>query len=183
MLRVALHSRKTAIVAALSVIPLMVVLYGRSQSGLLPNMDEGTFILDYFLPEGTSLDDTDRLASKIEDLLRDDKYHVAAYTRRTGAENGFFATQMFHGDFTVVLADRRDRPPITEIMEDVQPTRARVSLGANRDDPSDAGRVERFGGAAKPIEIKIFGPDMKELRDWPSRPAKSWNLKKSRMPD
>ena len=95
----------------------MVLLYGRLQSGLLPNMDEGTFILDYFLPEGTSLAATDEMAGKIEDILRENKF-IATYTRRTGAENGFFATQMFRGDFTVVLVDRGQRPAIDDIMHD-----------------------------------------------------------------
>jgi CzcA family heavy metal efflux pump len=165
-LRVALHWPKVAVLAALAVIPLMVLLYGRLQSGLLPNMDEGTFILDYFLPEGTSLDETDRLAGKIEDLLRDEKYHVAAYTRRTGAENGFFATQMFRGDFTVVLADRKNRPAITEIMADLQQDLAhefpwvRVETTQVMQD-----ELNDLAGATKPIEIKIFGPDSRELRD------------------
>jgi multidrug efflux pump subunit AcrB len=164
-LAIALRWRKTAILAALAVIPLMGLLYGRLQSGLLPNMDEGTFILDYFLPEGTSLEETDRLAGKIEDLLRDEKYHVASYTRRTGAENGFFATQMFRGDFTVVLADRKDRPPITEIMDDIQhdlagefPSVRVETTQVMQDELND------LAGATKPIEIKIFGPDYKELR-------------------
>ncbi len=164
-LAIALRWRKTAIFVALAVIPMMGLLYGRLQSGLLPNMDEGTFILDYFLPEGTSLEETDRLAGKIEDLLRDEKYHVAAYTRRTGAENGFFATQMFRGDFTVVLTDRKDRPPITEVMDDIQhdlagefPSVRIETTQVMQDELND------LAGATKPIEIKIFGPDYKELR-------------------
>ena len=32
----------------------------------LPTMDEGAFVLDYFLPAGTSLTDTDAVARKIE---------------------------------------------------------------------------------------------------------------------
>ena len=114
----ALRWPKTVILAALAVIPLMWLLYGRLETGLLPNMDEGTFILDYYMPEGTSLSETDQMAGRVEDLLRDNP-SVATYTRRTGAENGFFATQMFRGDMTVVLVDRRGRPPIDEIMNDV----------------------------------------------------------------
>ena len=164
-LRLALHWRKTALAAALAVIPLMWLLYGRLESGLLPNMDEGTFILDYFLPEGTSLAETDQMASKIEDILKDNEY-VAAYTRRTGAENGFFATQMFRGDFTVVLVDRGKRPPIDEIMGDIRGEIRRRYPAIQRVEPVQVMQDELndLAGATKRVEIKIFGPDDKELR-------------------
>ncbi len=166
VLGVALRWPKFVMLLAVGVIPLMVLLYGRLQSGLLPNMDEGAFILDYYLPEGTSLAETDRMAARIEDLLRENPY-VAAYTRRTGAENGFFATQAFRGDITVVLVDRKKRPPIEEIMKDVQddvkhryPAIQRVEpIQVMQDELSD------LAGAAKPIEIKIFGPDAGVLRN------------------
>ena len=166
VLRRALRWPKTVIVAALAVIPLIWLLYGRLQTGLLPNMDEGTFILDYFLPEGSSLAETDAMAGKIEDLLRDKKYHVAAYTRRTGAENGFFATQMFRGDFTVVLVDRASRPSIDETMNlirgDVNKRHPQIrveTIQVMQDELND------LAGASKPIEIKIFGPDLAKLRE------------------
>jgi CzcA family heavy metal efflux pump len=165
-LRRALRWPKTVMIAALAVIPLIWLVYGRLQTGLLPNMDEGTFILDYFLPEGSSLAETDAMAGKVEDVLRDKKYHVASYTRRTGAENGFFATQMFRGDFTVVLVDRASRPPIDETMKlirgDVNKRYPQVrveTIQVMQDELSD------LAGAAKPIEIKIFGPNLAKLRE------------------
>lgn len=165
VLRRALRWPKLVVAAAIAVIPLIWLLYRQLDTGLLPNMDEGTFILDYYLPEGSSLAETDRIAGQIEDILRDEKHHVVAYTRRTGAENGFFATQMFRGDFTVVLADRAGREPINDIMDDVrgevkkQLPQVRVeTTQVMQDELSD------LAGASKPIEIKIFGPDMAELR-------------------
>ena len=146
----ALHWPKTVLIAALAVIPLIWLLYGHLESGLLPNMDEGTFVLDYFLPEGSSLAETDAMAGKIEDILRANK-SVATYTRRTGAENGFFATQLFRGDFTVVLVDRIGssmprRPPIDEIMDHVRHEVERQYPSVRVDaDASDARRIERSG--------------------------------------
>jgi CzcA family heavy metal efflux pump len=166
VLRRALRWPKTVLIAALAVIPLIWLLYGLLQTGLLPSMDEGTFILDYFLPEGSSLAETDAMAGKIEDLLRDKKHHVASYTRRTGAENGFFATQMFRGDFTVVLVDREGRPPIAEIMDAIrgdvkeQYPQVRVETTQVMQD-----ELNDLAGAAKPIEIKIFGPSIAKLRE------------------
>jgi CzcA family heavy metal efflux pump len=164
-LGVALRVPLLVMLAAVGVIPLMVLLYNHLESGLLPNMDEGAFILDYYLPEGTSLEETDRMASRIEDLLRERK-DVAAYTRRTGAENGFFATQMFRGDITVILVDRKHREPIEDIMRDVAADVKRAYPAIQRVEPIQIMQDELsdLAGAAKPIEIKIFGPDPVVLR-------------------
>jgi len=166
VLRLALRVPRLVVLAAIAIIPLIWLLYRQLDTGLLPNMDEGTFILDYFLPEGSSLAETDKIAGQIEDILRNEKYHVVAYTRRTGAENGFFATQMFRGDFTVVLADRNARPPIAEIMDGIKEEatsrfpHVRVEKAqVMQDELSD------LAGASKPIEIKIFGPDYRKLRE------------------
>ncbi len=165
VLGLALRWPTAVIVAALAAIPLVWLLYGRLESGLLPNMDEGTFILDYFMPEGTSLAATDAMAGNIEDIVRANKY-VATYTRRTGAENGFFATQMFRGDFTVALVNRQNRPPITEIMTDIQEEVKKNFPAVQRVEPIQVMQDELndLAGAAKPIEIKIFGPDSAILR-------------------
>jgi multidrug efflux pump subunit AcrB len=165
VLGVALRVPWLVLLAAIGVIPLIWLLYNRLESGLMPNMDEGAFILDYFLPEGTSLEATDRVAAQIESLLCKNEY-VARYTRRTGAENGFFATQAFRGDMTVILVDRSRRPPIDQIMkdlnDDISHSIPSVRVEANQimqDELND------LAGAAKPIEIKIFGPDPAMLRE------------------
>ena len=39
-------------------------------SDLLPEMDEGAFVLDYFTPAGTSLTETDRILDHVDQILR-----------------------------------------------------------------------------------------------------------------
>src|SRR5262249_25904636 len=39
------------------------------QTGLLPNMDEGAFVLDYLAPTGTPLERTEEMARMLEHLL------------------------------------------------------------------------------------------------------------------
>ncbi len=82
-------------------------LVGRLQTGLMPSMDEGAFVFDYWAPTGTPLAETERKARVVEKILSDHP-DVQAYVRRTGAENGLFATQTSRGDIQVVL-----RPPTT----------------------------------------------------------------------
>jgi multidrug efflux pump subunit AcrB len=99
------------------------------ETGLMPAMDEGAFILDYFAPSGTPLDRTEKIAHDLERILSGNP-DVESYVRRTGSENGLFATQSFRGDIQVVLRPAEDdpisrirkaeRPPFDEIEDELK---------------------------------------------------------------
>jgi multidrug efflux pump subunit AcrB len=72
------------------------------KTGLMPAMDEGAFVVDYFAPSGTPLAETEEKARTIEEVLSENP-DVEAYVRRTGAELGLFATATNQGDIQVVL--------------------------------------------------------------------------------
>jgi multidrug efflux pump subunit AcrB len=78
--------------------PLMKAL----PTGLMPDMDEGAFVLDYRAPSGTPLDGTQSKARELERVLSQNP-DVDAYVRRTGAELGIYATQTNRGDIQVIL--------------------------------------------------------------------------------
>ena len=79
------------------------------ETGLLPAMDEGALILDYWAPAGTPLERTEELAKDLERILLRNP-DVASYLRRTGTENGMFATQTNRGDLQVILRPAQDDP-------------------------------------------------------------------------
>jgi multidrug efflux pump subunit AcrB len=79
------------------------------ETGLMPAMDEGAFVVDYLAPSGTPLAETERMAKVIEEILSDNP-DVRAYVRRTGAELGIFATQTNRGDIQVVLRSSEEDP-------------------------------------------------------------------------
>jgi Cu/Ag efflux pump CusA len=56
---------------------------------ILPEMDEGSIVLDYESPPGTSLEETDRMLVEVEKIIRHIP-EVAAYSRRTGTQMGFY---------------------------------------------------------------------------------------------
>ncbi len=89
---------------------LVVVTYFGYQalgSDLLPAMDEGGFIVDYIMPAGTSLTETNRVLNKVENIIRSAP-EVESTSRRTGLQLGLAAvTEANTGDFTVKL--KRDR--------------------------------------------------------------------------
>src|SRR5207247_3387002 len=68
-LRRVLHHRAVAAVAVGALVVLGALVATRIPSGFLPEMDEGAFVLDYFLPAGTSLEATNAAALRIEAIL------------------------------------------------------------------------------------------------------------------
>jgi multidrug efflux pump subunit AcrB len=109
------------------------------ETGLMPAMDEGAFVVDYFAPSGTPLAETEDRASKIEEILLANP-DVDRYVRRTGAELGLFATQTSRGDIQVILrpADNDPysllfkpvRPPFSEIEKELKKPGGREAIRA-----------------------------------------------------
>ena len=92
----------------------------RIPSGFLPEMDEGAFVLDYFLPAGASLEATDAAALRIEKILGQTA-EIENWTRRTGAELGpVTATQLNSGDIAILLKPLGTRRHAEVIMDEVR---------------------------------------------------------------
>ena len=140
------------------------LLVGRLGSDFLPSMDEGSIILDYWSPPGTSLTDTDAMLNNVEREIVSVP-DVRAYSRRTGTQLGFFITEPNRGDYVIDLKPRRQRRLVDEIIEDLRARVARVAPAIH----TDFGQLlednigDLTGGAVQPIQIKIFGQDQTEL--------------------
>ncbi|HZS35377.1 MAG TPA: efflux RND transporter permease subunit [Polyangia bacterium] len=141
------------------------------ETGFIPELDEGAYVLDYFTPIGTSLAEADALGQQIDAMLRDDP-DVESFTRRLGAELGPpRATETSRGDIIVRLKAGRRRS-VFDIMEEQRKLLAtrlpgvRVELIQLLQDM--LGDLE---GNPEPIELKIFGDDEAELRRQAKRVA------------
>ena len=60
-----------------------VAVYYQLKSDFLPEMDEGAFVLDYIMPPGTALQETDHVLKKVEQILKETP-EIESYSRRTG---------------------------------------------------------------------------------------------------
>ncbi len=89
------------------------------ETGLMPNMDEGAFILDYWAPAGSPLAETERKLREVEKILAKNP-DIQSYVRRTGSENGLFATQTSRGDITIILRPAED-DPVRRLTRPVRP--------------------------------------------------------------
>ncbi len=145
-------------------IAAVVLILPRLQTGFLPEMDEGSIVLDYTSPPGTSLAETDRMLQQIEkEIVKIPE--VEAYSRRTGTQMGFFITEPNTGDYLIQLKKARSRST-DEVIADIR-KQIETSQPALR---VDFGQVisDMLGDlmtSVQPIEIKIFGPDQTRLQD------------------
>jgi multidrug efflux pump subunit AcrB len=89
------------------------------ETGLMPAMDEGAFVLDYFAPTGTPLKRTEEMARTIEEILSDNP-DVQSYVRRTGTQLGLFSTKTDRGDIQIILRPAED-DPISVLTKPVRP--------------------------------------------------------------
>jgi CzcA family heavy metal efflux pump len=165
VMRAALRQPWTLIAGSLAIVVLSGICYKFLETDLLPGMDEGGFILDYFTPPGSSLAESNRILLHIEDILRHTK-EVENTSRRTGMQLGLAAvTEANNGDFTVKLKDDRDRD-IEEVMADVR---------GQIEESEPATKVEfiqllqdmigDLTSQPEPIVIKLFSQDGKLLNE------------------
>ncbi|HLG99007.1 MAG TPA: efflux RND transporter permease subunit [Bryobacteraceae bacterium] len=172
-------------------IGISYVCYTNTGSDLLPAMDEGGFIVDYVMPPGASLRETNRVISHVEKILRDTP-DVASIARRTGLQLGLAAvTEANTGDISVklkpmapfykrwfgaggktertragdaVIADVRGKVKEAEPVLDVEfPQLLQDMIGD-------------LTSAPQPVVIKLFSEDGELLRHW--GPVEASTIKK-----
>jgi len=142
----------------------IIYILPRLETGFLPEMDEGSIVLDYKAPPGTSLEETNRMLTEVEKIIVKIP-EVETYSRRTGAQMGFFITEPNDGDYLIHLQDKRTRSTdevIDDIRKRIEATQPALQI--------DFGQVigDMLGdlmASVQPIEIKIFGSDHQVLND------------------
>jgi len=140
-------------------------------SDLLPSMDEGGFIVDYLMPAGSSLDDTNRAVSAVEGILRRTP-EVESTSRRTGLQLGLAAvTEANRGDISVKLKRKRSRSA-DEVVAEV---REKVTKQVPQLDVEFPELLQDMIGdltnAPEPVVIKLFSQDPDTLREWAPKVA------------
>lgn len=142
----------------------IIFIIPRLETGFLPEMDEGSIVLDYVSPPGTSLEETNRELIEVEKIITSTP-EVSAYSRRTGTQMGFFITEPNTGDYLIQLKKDREKTTdevIDEIRKKIEATQPALRV--------DFGQVigDMLGDlmtSVQPIEIKIFGDDQNKLHE------------------
>jgi len=132
------------------------MIYKHMRTGFMPEMDEGAFVMDYFTPPGTTLEETNRILKKIEKIILSIK-EVKSFSRRTGTQLGFFITEPNTGDFLIRLKKHRNKS-IEQVIDELrqkiyaaEPGKVYVDFGQIMQD-----LIGDMTGSPMPIDIKIF---------------------------
>ncbi|SDS40228.1 heavy metal efflux pump, CzcA family [Mucilaginibacter mallensis] len=152
-----------SIIIIVALIAAVVLVLPMLKTGFLPDMDEGSIVMDYTSPPGTSLEETDRILREVEKIIIKEP-DVEAYSRRTGTQMGFFITEPNTGDYLIQL--KREHKQTTE--EVISDLRAKIA-STQPELVIDFGQVitDMLGdlmSSAQPIEIKVFGDDQQKLQ-------------------
>jgi CzcA family heavy metal efflux pump len=166
VLRVTLEHKWVLALFALVLIGVSYVCYQHTGSDLLPQMDEGGFIVDYIMPAGSSLEETNRVISHVEKILRGIP-EVENTSRRTGMQLGpATVTEANTGDISVklkrnrkrtgeeVIADARTKIKTAEPVLDIEVVQLLQDM------------IGDLTSAPEPVVIKLFSQDPALLSQW-----------------
>ncbi|MGA2197753.1 MAG: efflux RND transporter permease subunit, partial [Bryobacteraceae bacterium] len=166
VLKIALDHKLAMAVFSLLLIGGSWWCYNHTGSDLLPAMDEGGFIVDYIMPAGSSLEETNRVITHVEKILRATP-EVENTSRRTGLQLGLAqVTEANTGDISVKLKADRKRTG-DEVIADV---RAKIREKEPVLDVEFPQLLQDMIGdltsAPEPVVIKLFSQDPVLLEQW-----------------
>jgi len=148
---------------------VVVAAYGGYRllgSDLLPEMDEGGFILDYIMPAGSSLAETNRVLTGVELILRNTP-EVEGTSRRTGLQLGLATvTEANIGDVSVKLKRKRDRGSDEVISEVRDKVKKRYPMLDVEFIQLTQDMIGDLTSAPEPIAVKLFSQDPALLKQW-----------------
>ncbi|MCW2258636.1 MULTISPECIES: efflux RND transporter permease subunit [Bacteroidota] len=135
---------------------------GKLQTGFLPELDEGTIVMDYYSPSGTAIEETDKLCQDMEKIILKNP-DVESYSRRTGLRLDFRNVAPNYGDYLIQLKKNRKYKTseiINELRRDIQSSVPAMTIEFGQ-------RIQDLLGnlmsTPSPIEVKIFGDDQRQL--------------------
>ena len=158
-------------ILAVVLIVVSVFCYRHIGSDLLPRMDEGSFIIDYVTPPGSSLEETNRMIAHIGKIVRSVP-EVASTSRRTGLQLGLAAvTEANTGDISVNLKTNRSRT-VWQIMNEVRGEISRQEPAVSVDFVQKLqDMIGDLTSAPQPVFIELFSPDAQLLNSWAPKVA------------
>ena len=170
-LRRSLERPRILILFSLGLVAVSYVCYHFSGSDLLPEMDEGGFVIDYIMPAGSSLAETNRVVGHVEQMLRETP-EVESTSRRTGLQLGLASvTEANTGDILVKLKKKRSKD-VEEVMADLREEIKQQEPALDLDFIQVLqDMIGDLTSAPQPVQIKLFAEDPKQLEEWAPKVA------------
>jgi CzcA family heavy metal efflux pump len=166
VLRFSLEHRWALALFAFALVGASYLCYSHIGSDLLPEIDEGAFVFDYITPAGSSLQETNRIVSGFEKMVRAIP-EVATTSRRTGLQLGLAAvTEANRGDILVRLKDKRSRS-VQDVIEELRAKATKAEPNVDIEFTQILqDNIGDLTSAPEPVNIKLFSEDAATLRAW-----------------
>lgn len=170
MLQLALSAKMLVIGGAVAVLAFGVILAGQFGSEFVPRLAEGAIVLGYLRPVGIGLDESHRINTRMEQIIRDKLPSEVDYlwTRTGGPEVATDPSGIETGDIFIALKPRSKWRPGVRTQNDVialiekevadipgqtiwftQPIEQRIN--------------EMISGVRADVAVKIFADDLDDL--------------------
>ncbi len=163
ILKWALGHRKSTVAIAFIVFIVSIGSIGMVGMEFFPTTDEGEFMVNVSLPQGSELDSTHEIVLEIEEMLESIE-EVDTIFSRTGSGGRRFSDSAGSNTsaINVVLKDLSDRKRSTDEIADEVRTMVRDIPGAEIGVESSSRGMG--GGGSAPISIDIKGDDLEVLK-------------------
>ncbi|WP_320112601.1 efflux RND transporter permease subunit [Draconibacterium orientale] len=162
-LKFGLKKPVTAYVLIVVTVAASIYLFKRIPSGFLPLWDEGTIVLDYLAPPGSSVDGTRTMLKTITDYLPSIP-EVEDYSLRTGRSLAHPRTHANDGDFVINLKQDRNRSAF-EIMDElrnlIEQKEPNLSPEIFQVLPD---RLNDLSGEIAPVVVKVYGKNLETIQ-------------------
>lgn len=137
--------------------------YQNMQTGFLPDLDEGSIVLDYHSPAGTDIEETDRLCRQMEKIIMAHP-EVETYSRRTALGMSFSVKPSNFGDYLIQLKPNHRKATLQVISELRREISKQVPLMTIDFGQRITDLLGDLMSTSQPIEVKIFGDDYNRLQ-------------------
>lgn len=157
--------RRPYIPAAFVVVLIIAgyLCYRNMQTGFLPDLDEGSIVLDYHSPARTDIEETDRLCRQMEKIIMSHP-DVDTYSRRTALGMSFSVKPSNFGDYLIQLKPNHQKSTPQVISDLRKAISQQVPLMTIDFGQRISDLLGDLMSTSQPIEVKIFGDDCQQLR-------------------
>ena len=157
-----------------------ILMIKKLETGFLPELDEGSIVLDYIAPAGTTLDASDAILREVDKVVLNHP-DVATYMRRTGT-NMISGISMAsgvippnYGDYLIQLkpgVKRKTEDVISELRDEAGSVAPALEIEFGQ---RIADLLGDLIGRPQPVVIKIFGDDQSKLQELALRVQENLN--------
>ncbi len=169
-LKKVLNNKKKVLFIGLGSFILVMLLTPFVKKEYFPKIDQGMITIMVKMPVGTTLDETNRVVKMVEDIVSKEKgvetYGAFLGITKGGEIDAAFGTGpsgVHEGEIFIRLYDKAKRKrTLTEVISSIRSKLPKI--GGVKFEFMDMGSAMIMGGVTqKPINIKIFGKDLKTL--------------------